>query len=141
MADTPRPWAILEAAQLRLQGIHVADGFRTDAGDDVRLEPSADALVAPRITLYTAALVRPDGAPSKAQREFTLVVEAAVPTSIDNAHRAVVDIAEDIEQAIGNLALMPGALPLEFQESLFLDRPDGMPAMCVQLMFTTEFRR
>lgn len=140
MADTPRTWQILEATQARLQAITVAGGYRTDAGADVRLEPSAEALTAPRVTLYTASTVRPEGA-QPSEREFTMVIEAAVPVANDNAHAQIVAIAEDIEQALDGLALMPGALPLRFQESLFLDRPDGMPAMAAQLMFGTGFRR
>ena len=143
MADTPRPWAILEAVQARLQTIAQASGYRTDAGADVRLEESQfDADSAPRITLYTGSNVRPDGTRARNEREFTLVVEAAVSADMDNAHRAVVDIAEDIEDALTNDYLqMPDALPPEFQESLFLQRPDGVPAMVAQLMFSVRFRR
>lgn len=142
MSDTPRPWQILQAAQARLQGISVADGFRTNAGADVRLEPSADALSAPRLTLYTAAMVKPNEAPRvSGEREFTLIIEAAVPTAIDNAHQLVIAIAEDIEDRLAGIVLMPDALPLSFEESLFLDRPDGVAAMVAQLMFSTRFRR
>jgi hypothetical protein len=141
VTTTPRPWQILQAAQARLQGISVADGFRTNAGADVRLEPSTDALSAPRLTLYTAAMVKPTDARSPGEREFTLIIEAAVPTSIDDAHQQVVAIAEDIEERLGGIVLMPEALPLAFEESLFLDRPDGVAAMVAQLMFSTRFRR
>lgn len=141
MADTPRTWQILAALQTRLQAIYIAGGYRTDAGNDVRLEPSSETLSAPRITIYTASTVRPDDARAPGEREFTLVVEAAVPVAVDNAHRKIVDMAEDIEQAVDGVVLMPDALPLRFAESLFLDRPDGMPAMAAQLMFTTRFRR
>lgn len=142
MADTPRPWLILQAAQARLQGITVVGGFRTDAGADVRLEPSADALSAPRLTLYTAAMVKPNEAPRvSGEREFTLIIEAAVPTSLDDPHQLVVALAEDIEECLGGIALMPEALPLAFEESLFLDRPDGVAAMVAQQMYSTRFRR
>lgn len=140
MADTPRPWAILEALQVRLQTIAVDAGYRTDAGDDVCLEPSQLG-ARPRITLYTAATTKPDDARAPGEREFTLIVEAQVPVALDDAQRLVVDIAEDIEQALDTYLPMPGALPLQFLESLFLDRPDGVAAMAAQLMFVTRFRR
>lgn len=141
MADTPRPWQILEALQARLQGIAVANGYRTDAGADVRLEPSSEALAAPRITLYTASMVRSGEPRASGEREFTIIVECAVPVSLDNAHALVVAIAEDVEQSLVTYLQMPNALPLAFEESLFLDRPDGVAAMVAQLMFSTRFRR
>jgi hypothetical protein len=139
MADTPHSWAILQALQVRLQTIAIASGYRTDAGADVRLEPSQLEAGA-RITLYSGGTVAVDPANPK-QREFTLIAEAVVPITIDNAHAQVVAIAEDVEQALDVFAPMPGALPLRFRESLILDRPEGLPAMAAQLMFTTEYRR
>ncbi|HTL15550.1 MAG TPA: hypothetical protein VL251_10735, partial [Thermomonas sp.] len=128
MADTPRTWAILEALQLRLQGITVANGYRTDAGADVRLEPG-DVGAAPSITLYTGATTRPEDARTPGERDFTLIVEAQVPVALDAAHATAVALAEDIEQALDGYVPLPSALPLRFQESLFLDRPDGVAAM------------
>lgn len=140
MADTPRTWAILQALQLRLQGITVVGGYRTDAGDDVRLEPS-DLGDVPSITLFSGATTRPDDARTAGEREFTLIVEAQVPAGLDDAHSLTVAVAEDVEQALDGYVPMPEALPLRFQESLFLERPDGVAAMVVQLMFATRFRR
>lgn len=140
MADKPHTWQILEALQVRLQTIKVVNQYRTDAGNDVRLEPSALG-AAERITLYTAATTRPDDARAPGEREFTLIVEAQVPVALEDAHKRVVEIAEDIEQALDAYLPMPGALPLQFLESLFLDRPDGVAAMAAQLMFVTRFRR
>ena len=140
MAEKPRPWAILEALQVRLQTIAVAGGYRTDAGADVRLEPS-QLESTPRITLYSAATSKPDDARAAGEREFTLIVEAQVPADLEDAHAQVVAIAEDIEQALDTYLPMPGALPLQFLESLYLDRPDGVAAMAAQLMFVTRYRR
>lgn len=140
MADTPRSWAILQALQARLQQISVSNGYRTEAGDDVRLEPSQLG-GAPSITLYSAATTRPEDARSPGEREFTLIVEAQVPVALDDAHALVVAIAEDIEQALETYLPQPLALPLQFQESLYLDRPDGVAAMAAQVMFTTRYRR
>lgn len=89
MADTPRTWAILQALQLRLQGITVAGGYRTDAGADVRLEPS-DLGDVPSITLFSGATTRPDDARTAGEREFTLIVEAQVPAGLDDAHALTV---------------------------------------------------
>ena len=138
-AETPRIWAILLALQLRLQEISIAAGYRTDAGADVRLEPS-QVEEGERITLFSGNTVATDPA-NRGERESTLVVEAVVSCSAGDAHARVVAIAEDIEQALDTFLPMPGALPLRFQESLILDRPDGVPVMAAQLMFTTRYRR
>jgi hypothetical protein len=139
MADTARSWAILQALQLRLQQIAADAGYRTDAGTDVRLEPSQLG-AGPRITLYSGGTVAPDPVNPR-EREFTLIAEAVVPTTLDDAHAQVVAIAEDIEQALDTYLPMPGALPLRFHESLILDRPEGVAAMAAQLLFTTRYRR
>src|SRR5689334_17368600 len=62
-----------------------AEGKKNEAGADVRVEPSNDALAAPRITLYTGGSVRPDGGNTAGEREFTLVAEAMVPVDLDDA--------------------------------------------------------
>lgn len=140
MADTPRIWQILQALQLRLQDITVANGFRTDAGADVRLERTQETPDGAYLTLYSGSKLRPDGA-SKNEREFSLVVEAVVPVALTNAHQLIVAITEDIEDALDAYLQQPFALPLSFSESVYLDAPDGLPAMASQTMFSTRYRR
>lgn len=142
MADTPRPWAILGALQLRLQEIRIAGGYRTDAGVDVRLEAEQFlAGDADRIVLYAGNTVRPDDARAPGEREFTLIVEAYTSATAAGAQQQIVAMAEDIEQALDRFLPMPDALPLTFRESVFLERPDGVEAMVAQLLFDTRFRR
>lgn len=140
MAETARVLQILQALQVRLQQVTIANGYRTDAGQDVRLEASSgDA--GQRITLYAGQKVRPDDVRSRGERELVVIVEAQVPVGLDNAQALILAMDEDIEQALDTYLPMPAALPLEFQESLFLERPDGMPAMVVQQMYVTRYRR
>lgn len=139
MADTPRTWAIMQALQARLQQIRVANGYRTDAGADVRLEKSQLG-TGTRLTVYAGQVTRPDGT-LRNEREFTVVVEGTVPVELDDAQQLIVALAEDVEDVLDPFVAMPNALPLTFHESLFLDCPEGMPAMAVQLMFGTRFRR
>jgi hypothetical protein len=138
-STTPRTWAIKQALQARLQQILVANDYRTDAGADVRLEKS-ELGPGPRITIFSGTTAG-KGRAQRNQREFALVVEATVPVDLDNAAFLTDAIAEDIEDALDGFVAMPDALPLAFEESLYLDCPEGMPAMAVQLMFGTEFRR
>ncbi len=142
MADTPIPWAILELVQARLRIIRRANDYRTDAGRDVRLEPAPfDPNDTARLTLYPLASVLPDDAGSPNERGFTFVVEALVPVRIDNAQQRIIETIADIEDALDGYTQAPLALPLQFQESVLLDRPDGIAAMAAQVMFGTRYRR
>jgi hypothetical protein len=142
LADTPIPWAILDVVQARLRTIRKAGGYRTDAGRDVRLEPAPfDPNDAPRLTLYPLTMLVPDDARSASERGFTFVVEALVPVKLDNAQARIVETMADVEDALDGFVQAPLALPLQFAESVLLDRPDGVAAMAAQLMFGTRYRR
>lgn len=142
MADLPIPWAILELVQARLRTIRKVGGYRTDAGRDVRLEPTPfDPNDAARLTLYPLTMLLPDDARSSVERGFTFVVEALVPVKLDNAQLRIVEMMADIEDALDGYSQAPLALPLQFQEAVLLDRPDGVAAMAVQVMFGTRYRR
>ena len=142
MVNAPIPWAILELVQTRLRTVRRANDYRTDAGRDVRLEPGAfDPSDAPRLTLYPLTSVFPDDARSAGERGLTFVVEALVPVRIDNAQQRIVETIADIEDALDGYAQAPLALPLQFQESVLLDRPDGLAAMAGQVLFGTRYRR
>lgn len=137
MAETPRKWQILTATEARLKEVTEANGYRTDAGNDVRKEPWRGELEAPRITLYCGHALRGD---QRNEREFDLIVEVAVPVSMATAQETLVAAEEDIEQALDRF-LPVGGTPLEFEESIFLDKPDGLPVMAVQLGYSTRYRR
>lgn len=138
----PIPWAILEMVQTRLRTVRKANDFRTDAGRDVRLEPAPfDPNDAVRLTLYPLTTLHPDDARSAGERGYTFVVEALVPVRLDNAQQRIVETIADIEDALDGFVQAPLALPLQFQESVLLDRPDGVAAMAAQLLFGTRYRR
>lgn len=142
MVNAPIPWAILELVQTRLRTVRRANDYRTDAGRDVRLEPAPfDPNDAARITLYPLTNLYPDDARSAGERGFTFVVEALVPVKLDNAQQRIVETLADIEDALDGYAQAPLALPLQFQESVLLDRPDGVAAMAGQVLFGTRYRR
>ncbi len=142
MGEMPIPWAILELVQARLRTVRRANDYRPDAGRDVRLEPAPfDPSDAPRLTLYPLTTLYPDDARSVGERGFTFVVEALVPVRIDNAQQRIVETIADIEDALDGYAQAPLGLPLQFQESVLLDRPDGLAAMAAQVLFGTRYRR
>ncbi|MBB1262509.1 hypothetical protein, partial [Streptomyces alkaliterrae] len=95
MADLARSFQILKVLQARLQQVSIANGYRTDAGADVRVEEAKEPASAPRITLYSGSRVFPDRAGSRSEREFTLIVEARIPASLDALQETVTAIDED----------------------------------------------
>ncbi len=133
----------MQATAERLALIRTSTGARTDLGADVRMEaqPFDPSDTTGRITLYVASVVRPDGARSPGERELTLIIELTVPASWDAAQATTLDATEDVEDMLGDWLPFNGALPLRFHESIFLDRPDGMPCIVTQMMFGTGWRR
>ena len=142
MVNAPIPWAILELVQTRLRTVRRANDYRTDAGRDVRLEPAPfDPNDAARITLYPLTMLYPEDARSATERGFSFVVEALVPVKPGDAQQRIVETIADIEDALDGFVQAPLALPLQFQESVLLDRPDGVAAMAAQVLFGTRYRR
>ena len=150
---TPKPWTILLALQTRLAGISVANGYRTDIGANVELENTQDPTsTAEGITLYSMGLVKANDPRNQntsiKYRDFTLVIEAATPitiaASVLPAHQRMHEIVEDIEQAFDTPLYFPGsakALPAEFSDAVFLERPQGLPIVLAQYLMTTRYRR
>ena len=142
MADAARQWQILTTLQTRLQGITVAGGYRTNVGADVRLEEAQFLAGDPdRVNLYAGNTVRPDDARSKGERAFNVIVEVYVSTSHDDAQARVVAAAEDIEDILDAYLPQPAALPLSFEECIYLDGPAGVEALVAQITFATRYRR
>lgn len=141
MADQAKGAAIRETIAARLRTISQAAGFRTDIGANVSTEPARfDASKLPTVTVYPGHKQWPQDAGSKTEREIRVVVEVLVSAGLDDA-AAVAEAAEaDIEDALRNYTQMPMALPAQFEESVILDRPDGLAAVAIQVMLVTRYR-
>lgn len=147
MADTPKPWQILQAVQTRLAGIMVANGYRTDAGANVLLEGVQDtADDVARLTLYSLGISRPaQDRPDGKGRVFEFVIEATVPcvgaAGVVPAHQRAHEILADIEQAFDTYLQLPSALPAKLADVTFLDRPSGLDVVGLQVTCSVEYRR
>ena len=75
------------------------------------------------------------------QRVEFAVLAAGVAAFGQIAQQRIVETIADIEDALDGFVQAPLALPLQFQESVLLDRPDGVAAMAAQLLFGTRYRR
>jgi hypothetical protein len=88
--------------------------------------------------LWNANIVRA-GIPS--ERELTVIIEGQLPVSLANAHGLIEALADDIERSLDGFKPPAAALPMKFSETVFLEKPDGLPVMACQSMFETGFRR
>lgn len=141
MADPARSRVILLGTRDRLQTILTAGGYHTDAGLDVRVEESQGACTAPFVSIWTAAVIKPDDARANGERELTFIIEGQVPASLADARERNELMADDIERCLDGFNPPGSALPLAFSETVFLDRPDGLAVVACQCMFSTRFRR
>ncbi|MBN8261176.1 MAG: hypothetical protein J0L59_02505 [Xanthomonadales bacterium] len=144
MADAPSK-AILEALAAALRTITVANGYRTDLGLNVRTERSETGLpAAPRCTVAVTGKVKaPNGQqrPSKG-RGIRGVIEFEVPASYADAAAQVLAADEDIDRLLTDVyTQMPDALPVEYDETIFLDRPEGFPVIAAEVHWSTGYRR
>lgn len=144
MAEVPVQ-AIVSALADALAGITVAGGYNTDLGLNVRTERTETGLpTAPRCTVACTNKMRTeDGGQSRASGSRTLrgVIEFEVPASYANALGAVYAADEDIDRRLRRYHQMPDALPVQYEETVFLDRPDGMPVVAAEIHWSTGYRR
>lgn len=140
MANPAPAREIRLAVAARLAAISTAAGYHTNAGADVRNEPRQGACAAPFLGVWATSIVRMDEQRSTNERELTLMVEGQLPVEGDNALELAELMADDVEVCLDGQSL-GGALPMLWTETVFLERPDGLPVMAFQSMFTTRFRR
>lgn len=141
MAEPALTRQILLGLQSRLQTVRIAAGYHTDAGLDVRVEESQGACTAPFLSLWTASVVRSDDGRVASERELTVIIEGQLPVLMTNAHERLELMADDIERSLDGFRPPAATLPMQFRETVFLDRPDGLPVMACQCLFATRYRR
>lgn len=142
MAEPAPTWALLERIAARLAEITTDGGYRTDIGADVALEPAqhADPDV-PGLTLAALGVQRDNQKPLGRHRLLQAMVEATLPASLNDAHARAHAIAADVEDALDAWIPLPHALPLQVEDIVFLDRPEGLAVVAVQLTLTVRYRR
>jgi hypothetical protein len=158
MPSTPKPWLTLQAIAASLQKIRTPT-YWSDLGATVSLEKTQSAADGSleEITLYSSALSRPEEAQNQnaaiKTREFEFIIEVTAPIKMSNgvvpAHERIHQLIEDIERALevdedGNAASVastPGAIPAQFREVVFADRPAGLQAIVAQYIMAGKYRR
>jgi len=150
MAES-RTWAIIAALAAQLATITTANGYLTDVGNHVwttdAQRPSEDAL---GLMIYSESITGSgidQTRPGKPVREFTLLVEAAIGTDLDDAQQQIHDIIEDIDVCMGAYAkaqsTTPGlqVTPMAVMDIAILDRPEGAAVIAMQARVMARYFR
>lgn len=139
----PRSWDILQAAQTRLATIRIAAGYRTDIGARVVLEPAqynaGDPVV---LTLHSTAIKAGAGdSAARPVRDLEFTAEATVPVTLADAHHHAHQIVADVQDALRDPLALAGhrALPVHWSDVTFLDRPEGLAVIAVQIALSAEY--
>lgn len=142
MVRAPQSWSLLQRVANRLTEIRTAADYRTDIGSAVALEPAQhpddDAT---GLTLGALGVQRDANKPHGRHRVLQALAEATVPASLAEAHALSHAIAADIEDALDDWIPLPNALPVLVEDIVFLDRPEGLPVIAVQVALTIRYRR
>lgn len=142
MADAPIQ-QIVDALADALRDITIANGYRTDLGTTVETERRQTMLPsALRCSVSCTNKIRAEGGQSrpKVGRDVRGMIEIEVPASMEDAAAQVYAADDDVERCLQAHSLLPGALPVEYEETVFLDRPEGVPVVAAQIFWRTGFR-
>lgn len=142
MAEPAPSWTALQQIAHCLEGIRLQDGYRTDIGAAVALEPAQypdeQAL---GLTLTSLAIARDEQQPMGKYRVLRALVEATIPVTLADAQARAHAVAADLEDALEAPLPLPGALPLRLEDIVILERPEGLPVIAVQLLVNVRYHR
>lgn len=144
MAD-PITFQVLAAVQTVLGAIQVANGYYTDAGLSVELEPvQARDLVDPLIVVSVAGFIRPaEAAMANVARGMSIRIAALVPVTLTDAELRLHEILDDIDRAMADQqAAFPERCSFpKFVSATRLQPADGLPCIGVDVIYQTTIRR
>ena len=144
MADAPA-LDILDALAQALRQILISNQYNTDIGANVRTERTETGI--PAVARCTVAVTGKQRGASGTQRpagarQVRGVIELEVPASYTNAMAEVLKAEQDVDHLLTNVySQMPSALPVQWEEAIFLDRPEGMPVVAAEIHWSTGYRR
>jgi hypothetical protein len=148
MADA-QPWVIITAIAAQLAAIRTANGYLTDAGEAVWTEPAQRRDNVVGVSVATESITPLAGErPQKRGRALGLVIEAAIPVTLDNAHQLAHWLIADVEQALAdftstqtNFRGPPRTLPIDVGDIAVLERPEGLAVIAVQIHVIARYWR
>lgn len=143
MAEVPVR-EIVNALADALRSITVANGYNTDLGQVVATERRQtglpDSLRCTVACVHKARAEGGGGGRPSIGRQVRGVIEIEVPASYENAMDTIYAADEDIDRCLRQYHQMPGALPVNYDETVFEDRPEGMPVCGAGIGWSTGYR-
>lgn len=144
---TPITWQLIDALKQRLQGITVANGYRTDIGTDVTTERVQWGDGAAHLAIFTLGIKKGDGDnATRRVRTLTLSIEPSVPTTVQadgstDAQQRMHQIIADVEDALvaPDAVTVPGALKVRVAEVQVVDEPEGILAIVAAILVDVEY--
>jgi hypothetical protein len=102
----------------------------------------SDAFCAGNFAILAALGVQRDNEkPHGQHRLLQAMVEATLPASFNDARARAHAIAADVEDVLDAWIPLPQALPLQVEDIVFLDRPEELAVVAVQLTLIVRYRR
>ncbi len=152
MANPSRTWALILALQAQLASITVVNGYLTDIGNNIwttdgqRTDDAALGLMVYSESITGGGIDRER--PGKPVREFTILLECAIGTDLDDAQQQIHNVIEDVETCMEAYAkeqpMQPAAnqvKPMAVVDAAILDRPEGMAVIACQIRVAARFFR
>jgi hypothetical protein len=142
-----RTWDLILAAQTCLQRISTANGFFTNAGAAVSIEPAqipADAALALALVLESLAAGNdPGGRIRQGSYTADLLVVIKVSTTQTDAQQRMHEVIDDVLRAfIGQEATFPNGITLpKFIESRPIPPAEGLLWVGAELRFSAQINR
>ena len=141
MGEPAPTWTLLANVAHRLSDIRLDRGYRTNIGDAVVLEPAQHPDDATEgLTLVALAIQRDTNQPQARHRVLSALAEATIPVTLVDAHARCHAIAADVEAALSDWIPLSKALPVQIEDIVFLDRPEGLPVVAVQVALSIRYR-
>lgn len=142
--STPRSWDLLLAAKACLERISVANGFYTNAGSTVTLEPGqvpqdAGMAIAAALDLLSAAETD-SGRANQAFDKAVLVVVAKVSVQQADAQIRLHELMADVKRCfVGRQREFPAGIRFpQFIEARPIAPADGLSWMGVEVRFSSQ---
>lgn len=144
-----RSWTQITTLADALKGITQANGYLTDVGLNVwttdHQRPSEDAL---GLMLYSESIIGPGPdreRPGAPLREFTILIEAAISTDLEDAQQQIHSVIDDIDRCITAYAKAQQrnsnviGTPVSLADIAILDRPEGAAVIAMQARVITRY--
>lgn len=142
---TPKTWDLIDAVKTCLQSVLIANGYHTDAGATVTLEPTQEPNDSqPLLCVFLdGASQSPDPALRRVGQDVSIMVVGKVKAQQGSEQLTQHQILADIHMALaGQQKRFPlgGRFPV-FEEAKFINRVEGLSWVGVAVRFSAQITR